>query len=83
MWLDKGDYPENTHIVFCANKWRSFEPFMCVDRDGTNFLTPADASSAGFDARQLPVSVLQLSVHLTDSAASVGEFGGKMRGDTN
>ena len=20
LWLDKGDYPENSHVVFCPNK---------------------------------------------------------------
>ena len=30
LLLDKGDYPENSHAVFC-NKYRSFEPFMCLD----------------------------------------------------
>ena len=29
--LDKGEYPENAHVVFCHNKQRSFEPFMCLD----------------------------------------------------
>ena len=29
--LDKGDYPENSPVVFCPNKQRSFEPFMCLD----------------------------------------------------
>ena len=29
--LDKGDYPENSHVVFCPNKQRSFEPFICLD----------------------------------------------------
>ena len=29
VYLDKGDYPENLHAVFCPNKQRSFEPFMC------------------------------------------------------
>ena len=29
--LDKGDYPENSHVVFCPNKQRSFEPFLCWD----------------------------------------------------
>ena len=31
LWLDKGDYPENSHVAFCPNKWRSFGPFMCLD----------------------------------------------------
>ena len=26
--LNKGDYPENVHVVFCPNKWCSFKPFM-------------------------------------------------------
>ena len=65
------------------NKWRSFEPFMCLDRDGTNFLPAAHASNAGFDARPLPVSGLKMSVHLTDGADTVREFGGQMRGDKN
>jgi len=25
----KGDYPENSHVVFCPNKQRYFEPLMC------------------------------------------------------
>ena len=29
--LDKGDYPENAHVVSCPNKQRYFEPFMCLD----------------------------------------------------
>ena len=28
--IDKGDYPEKVQ-VFCPNKQRSFEPFMCLD----------------------------------------------------
>ena len=31
LQLDKEDYPENSHIVFCPNKYRYFEPFMCLD----------------------------------------------------
>ena len=31
LYLDKGDYPENSHVVFCPDKLRSFEPFMCLD----------------------------------------------------
>ena len=31
LHLDKGDYPEISHVVFCPNKQRSFEPFMCLD----------------------------------------------------
>ena len=31
--LDKGDYPENSRVVFCPNKQRSFEPFMRLDLD--------------------------------------------------
>ena len=30
--LYKGDYPENLHVAcFCPNKYRSFEPFLCLD----------------------------------------------------
>ena len=29
--LKKGDYPENSHVVFCPNKQRSFESVMCFD----------------------------------------------------
>ena len=29
--LIKGDYPEHSHVVFCPNKLRSFEPFVCLD----------------------------------------------------
>ena len=28
LWLDKGDYPENSHVVFRPNGWLYFEPFM-------------------------------------------------------
>ena len=31
LWLDKGDYLENSHLVFCPNKQCSFKPFMCLD----------------------------------------------------
>ena len=31
MQLEKWDYPENAHVVFCQNKQHSFEPFMCLD----------------------------------------------------
>ena len=31
MQLGKGDYPENSHVVFCPNKQRSFEALMCLD----------------------------------------------------
>ena len=24
-------YPENSYVVFCPNKQRSLEPFMCLD----------------------------------------------------
>ena len=27
----KGDYSENSHVVFCPNKQRCFEPFNCSD----------------------------------------------------
>ena len=32
LQLDKGDYPENSRVVFCPDKQRSFEPFFppCV-----------------------------------------------------
>ena len=30
LWLNKGDYPENSHVVFCLNKYRSFQPFICL-----------------------------------------------------
>ena len=29
MQLDKGDYPENWPPVFCVDRLRSLEPFMC------------------------------------------------------
>ena len=29
--LDKRDYPEHSHVMFCPNKQRSLEPFMCLD----------------------------------------------------
>ena len=29
--LKKEAYPENSRVVFCHNKQRSFEPFMCLD----------------------------------------------------
>ena len=29
LQLAKGDYPENSHVVFCPSEERSFEPFMC------------------------------------------------------
>ena len=31
LQLDKEDYSESSHVVFCPNKQRSFEPFMCLD----------------------------------------------------
>ena len=31
LQLGKGDYPENSHVVFCPNKQRSFEALMCLD----------------------------------------------------
>ena len=31
LWLDKGDYPDNLQVVFCPDKSRSFESFMCLD----------------------------------------------------
>ena len=31
--FNKGDHPKNSHVVFCPNKKRSFEPFMCLDLD--------------------------------------------------
>ena len=30
LQLDKGDYPENSHDVFCPNK-QHFESFVCLD----------------------------------------------------
>ena len=33
---DKGDYRENSRVVFCPNKERSFEPFICLDLHGLN-----------------------------------------------
>ena len=32
-WNIKGITPENSHVVFCPNKQRSFEPSTCSDRD--------------------------------------------------
>ena len=29
--LNKHDYPENSRVVFCPNKQRSFGPFKCLD----------------------------------------------------
>ena len=31
LYPEKGAYPENSHVVLCPNKQRSFEPRMCVD----------------------------------------------------
>ena len=33
LQLDKEDYPENVHVVFCPNTNRScsFEPYICLD----------------------------------------------------
>ena len=31
LYLDEGDCSENVHLVFCPNKQRSFEPFVCLD----------------------------------------------------
>ena len=31
LQLDKGDYPEHSHVVFCPDKQRSLEPCMCLD----------------------------------------------------
>ena len=36
--LDKGDYPENSQVVFGHNKLRSFEPFVCFDPSYPPFL---------------------------------------------
>ena len=33
LQLNKGDCPENSRLVFCPNKQRSFEPFMCLELD--------------------------------------------------
>ena len=30
LYLDKRDYPENSHAVFCPYKQHSFEPFICL-----------------------------------------------------
>ena len=30
MQLDKGDYPENLHVVFCPNEQRSFLSFFSL-----------------------------------------------------
>ena len=29
--FDKGDHPPKSHVVFCPNKQRYFELFMCLD----------------------------------------------------
>ena len=31
LLLNKGNYPENLHVVFYSNKQHSFEPFMRLD----------------------------------------------------
>ena len=36
LYPEKGAYPENSRVVFCPNKQRSFEPLMCV---GGSYLT--------------------------------------------
>ena len=33
LQLGKGDYPENSRVVFCPSKQRSAEPFMCLDKN--------------------------------------------------
>ena len=33
LQLDKGDYPENQHFMFCPNKQHSFEPSVCFALD--------------------------------------------------
>ena len=45
LQLEKGDYPENSHVVFCPNKRRSFEPFVCLDLvDQNGFYTQTTQS---------------------------------------
>ena len=39
LQFDKGNYPENLHVVFCPNKQRSFESFMCLDLINQSALT--------------------------------------------
>ena len=31
LWLEKGDYSENSQVVFCPNEQRYCEPFTCSD----------------------------------------------------
>ena len=31
LYLDKGDYPNNSCVVVCSNNQRSFEHFKCLD----------------------------------------------------
>ena len=31
LYLDEGDHPENSHVVFCPNKQHSLERSVCLD----------------------------------------------------
>ena len=48
--LDKGDYLDNSHVVFCPNKQRSFEPFMF----GSCFRTLAVILGSDFCCCRIP-----------------------------
>ena len=40
--FDKGNYPEKLLVLFCPNKKRSFEPFICLDQI-------SESTSSGLD----------------------------------
>ena len=35
LYLNKGHYLKNVHILFCSNKRHSLEPFLCLDLTNT------------------------------------------------
>ena len=53
--LDNGDYPQNSHVVFCRNKLRSFEPFM---RQGNRSETHPTFNGVDYSFRDVTVCIV-------------------------
>ena len=53
--LINGIFQENSHVVFCPNKQRSFEPFICLD-----FAFKAGEEGPRFDSTSSLLSLQKL-----------------------
>ena len=70
--IDKADYPEHLHVVFCPNKHDSFEPFMCLDlANAMNFQPVFHAKSNNYLTMKSLINLLLGTVIVNQKQISV------------